>query len=100
MSHQIDFKSHGVTEKWNGHWAYTDFQWRIIEGKRRGFVNREPYSKHLSALQEIGFNVTKTVTSQDSECCESSMQHYKYGELSHEDSITMGALIQAIKPLK
>lgn len=34
ISHQIDFKSHGTSRKWNGHWSYSDFTWRVIKGKK------------------------------------------------------------------
>lgn len=30
MSHTIDFKSHGMTKSWNGHWCLSDFEWKII----------------------------------------------------------------------
>lgn len=100
MSHMIDFRSHNITKEWNGHWGYSDAQWKIIEGKRYKFLNREPYSKHLTALREIGFSVVNTLTYQVKESAASNQKHYKYGKLSQEDTITTGALIQAIKPLK
>jgi hypothetical protein len=99
MSHMIDFRSHSITKDWNGHWRYSESQWKIIEGKRYKFLNREPYSKHLTAIRETGFSIVNTITYQLEESV-SSPQHYKYGELSHGDTITMAALIQAIKPLK
>lgn len=99
MSHMIDFRGHSITKDWNGHWRYSESQWKIIEGKRYKFLNREPYSKHFKAIRESGFSIVNTITYQLEESV-SSPQHYKYGELSHGDTITMGALIQAIKPLK
>ncbi len=46
MSHQIDLSSHGNALEWNGHWAYTNFLWKMIKGKRFGFINRKPRSYH------------------------------------------------------
>jgi len=48
MSHQIDFKCHGKAEKWNGHWAYSDFVWKVIRGRRSYLLNREPHSVHIN----------------------------------------------------
>jgi hypothetical protein len=30
MSHQIDFKAHGTAKRWDGHWAYSDFIWKLL----------------------------------------------------------------------
>lgn len=57
MSHQIDFKSHGTAETWNGHWAYSDMTWRVIRGGRLYLINREPMSAHLDAMRQAGFEI-------------------------------------------
>jgi hypothetical protein len=57
MSHQIDFKSHGTSRVWNGHWAYPDPIWRLLRGGRPYLLNREPCRTHLSCLAETGFEV-------------------------------------------
>lgn len=57
MSHQIDFKSHGLSPDWNGHWVYPDPVWRLIRGKRPYLLNREPCSTHFRLLSETGFEV-------------------------------------------
>ncbi len=57
MSHQIDFKSHGTAEKWNGHWAYGDATWRIIRGGRLYLINRQPLSAHVDAMRRAGFEI-------------------------------------------
>lgn len=57
MSHQIDFKSHGTAQQWNGHWAYGDATWRIVRGGRLYMINREPLSAHIQAIQQAGFDV-------------------------------------------
>jgi len=55
MSHQIDFKSHGTSREWNGHWAYPDPVWRLIRGSRPYLINREPCGAHLEVLVKAGF---------------------------------------------
>ena len=47
MSHTIDFKCHGVSSQWNGHWTYLPFLWRVLLGRRAYFINRKPLSYHL-----------------------------------------------------
>ena len=58
MSHVIDFGAHHLSPFWNGHWAYGDFQWRFVRGRREFLLNREPLSKHIECAEEP-----------DSKCC-------------------------------
>ena len=57
MSHTIDFKCHGASNEWNGHWAYPPIIWRILIGRRRYFINRMPLSYHLHLLNHYGFSI-------------------------------------------
>lgn len=57
MSHQIDFKCHGTAAAWNGHWAYSDFVWRLMVGGRPYHINRAPLSAHVAAMEAEGFHV-------------------------------------------
>jgi hypothetical protein len=55
----------GTAPHWNGHWAFGDRTWRIVRGKRRYFLNREPLSTHLRLLDEHGFGVVATLAEED-----------------------------------
>jgi SAM-dependent methyltransferase len=57
MSHAVDFKSHGYAREWNGHWRYSDLQWKFVRGKRSWLLNREPYSTHVRLLGQEGFRI-------------------------------------------
>ena len=57
MSHQIDFKSHGLTTRWNGYRTCSDRLWEITLGRRPFMINRQPASVHLRLMQEAGFQV-------------------------------------------
>lgn len=57
MSHQIDLKSHGTADAWNGHWAYSDALWRVIRGRRLYLINRQPASVHRDAIRAAGFAI-------------------------------------------
>src|SRR5438034_6042815 len=56
-SHVIDFGAHHLSPFWNGHWAFGDFEWRLVRGRREFLLNREPLSKHLDCAQKSGFEV-------------------------------------------
>lgn len=57
MSHDIDFKSHGTSREWNGHWAYPEATWKLLRGRRPYLLNREPCGTHLGLLAAYGFDV-------------------------------------------
>jgi len=56
-SHQIDFKSHGTSEYWNGHWTCSKLLWRLIQGGRPYLINREPCSVHCDLHRGLGVEV-------------------------------------------
>lgn len=59
ISHEIDFKCHGIATRWNGHWAYPDRLWRVMRGRRAYFLNRTTCGQHLELISESGFEVTR-----------------------------------------
>ncbi len=56
-SHAIDFKSHGFTKSWNGHWTLTDWEWKFVRGGRVYAINREPFSTHLRIMNQFDFSI-------------------------------------------
>ncbi|MDA8136953.1 MAG: methyltransferase domain-containing protein [Desulfobacteraceae bacterium] len=97
ISHQIDFKSHGTADEWNGHWMYSDLMWKLMRGKRPYLINREPHSAHLAILKEQGFKLLcdKKTQSKSNYTLDDLSQRFK--SITDEDLITSGAFIQAIK---
>jgi hypothetical protein len=59
ISHAIDFKSHGYSSTWDGHWGISNWRWFLLRGNRPYMINREPLSKHLSILSQNNFNLIK-----------------------------------------
>jgi hypothetical protein len=56
-SHVIDFSAHGLSPFWNGHWAYSNREWRLARGRREVFLNREPLNNHLASAKKFGFEI-------------------------------------------
>ncbi len=57
MSHQIDFKSHQLSRRWNGYRTCSEGMWTLTVGRRPFLINRQPASVHLRLLQEAGFTL-------------------------------------------
>lgn len=58
ISHEIDFKSHGTSRQWYGHWCFGDRAWRIVRGNRPYFLNRQPLSFHLRCIKNAGLTIS------------------------------------------
>jgi SAM-dependent methyltransferase len=98
MSHSIDLKSMGSSDSWDGHWAYSDAQWKIVRGRKSYLINREPYSMHIKYLKDNGFKIVADIKS-----ISASTMHprtklaKKYRNMPEEDLAISGTFIQAIK---
>lgn len=97
MSHQVDFKSHGTADEWNGHWLYSDFLWKVIRGKRPYLINREPYSTHRQLLEKSGFKVVaeKKVTLPSN--IKRKQLASRFRGMSDKDFEISGAFFQAVR---
>lgn len=97
MSHQIDFRSHGTADEWNGHWTYSDLAWRLIRGRRPYLINRVPCSMHLGMLETSGFRVVTARRVRSKSGIRGRDLARKFRDISAEDLGTSGVLIQAVK---
>lgn len=97
ISHQIDFKSHHITEEWNSHWTYSEFLWKLIRGKHPYLLNREPLSTHINILKQIGFKIVCNKTFQMPSRITREKLAQKFKHLSDEDITTSSTFIQAKK---
>lgn len=97
MSHCIDFRSHNLSTKWNGHWSYPDVVWRMIVGKRPFLLNREPMSTHRRLL--ILNNLSIVHGEQIHSTLEPSLKlrAKRFQNLSNDDLTTMVWFVQAQK---
>ncbi len=97
MSHEIDFRCHGTARKWNGHWAHSDSLWRLIRGVWPYLLNRQPRSKHIELLQELGLEIVCDIKVEAPPGIQRKQLASRFKDLSDEDLTTSGAFIQAMK---
>jgi SAM-dependent methyltransferase len=99
QSHEIDFRCHGTTREWNGHWTLSDFAWRLIRGRRAYLLNRAAHSTHLGLLDANGFKVVgQQLHTVDSAIRRKDLAP-RFGHLTDSDLKTSSAFIQAIKQM-
>jgi len=97
MSHQTDFLSHGSAPQWNGHLAIGETAWRLIEGRRPFFVNRERLSTHLRLAERHGFDIVAVLKRHDPGGIERTRLAPRWRELSDDDLGCAHAFIVARK---
>lgn len=97
MSHQIDFTSHGLTEKWNGHWACPEALWKIVVGRRPFLINRQPSSMHVKFMEKNGFRIICHLKNHRSDGIARSELSSVWREISDDDLTCSGDFIQARK---
>jgi len=97
MSHEIDFKSVGMTVEWNGHWSCSDALWRLAAGRRRHRLNREPHSTHIALLRRMGCRVVCDERTVRPSAITRAQLAPRFRHLTDEDLTTSSALIQAVK---
>ena len=93
MSHQIDFKSHRLTDEWNGHLSYSDFTWKLIRGNRPYLLNRMLLSTHTKLLQKTGFKVISITPVRGIGGLARHQLSKRYRNIPEEDFITSSAHI-------
>lgn len=97
MSHEIDFKCHGHSVEWNGHWGYSDLIWRIIRGRRPYLINRAPCSYHVSLLKENGFEIVADIPKYDKSGIERNELARRFKSLSKYDILTQNVFLLSKK---
>jgi SAM-dependent methyltransferase len=97
-SHATGFGAVDVSPYWNGHWAYTDLEWRLVRGRREWLMNRRPLSAHMFHARRAGFEVLHL----DRECASGGLNvnalSPPFQALDAEDLHTRGAMLILQKP--
>lgn len=92
-SHVIDFRAHHLSPNWNGHWAYSDWEWRIVRGKREFLLNRFPVSMHLDSAKTAGFEILSLECNESTGGLPPLSLSPRYRQLSDSDLRTSGAVL-------
>jgi SAM-dependent methyltransferase len=100
MSHEIDFKSMGLTTEWNGHWSCSDAVWRLAAGRRRNRLNREPHSTHIALVEKMGCRIVRDERIIRPSGITRAQLAPRFHFLVDDDLTTSSALIQAVKPFQ
>ncbi len=97
-SHVIDFRAHGRSPFWNGHWAYSDWQWRLVRGKREYLLNREPLNTHLVLARKVGFELLLIERNQASNELPISVLAPRFRRIDADDAHTNAVFLILQKP--
>lgn len=97
MSHCIDFSSHGMTTSWNGHWLFSDAEWKFVNGNKKVVLNREPKSAHLKTNANNGFEILLTKDAKKQVGFSQKHFHKKYKHLTDQDAQTCVSFIVSQK---
>jgi len=97
-SHRIDCSAGYLSPHWNGHWAYSDFEWRLTRGRREFLMNREPIGVHLKTAEAAGFQVVILKRDVGEGGLPPSALCPKFQNLDAVDSTTRGANLVLRRP--
>lgn len=97
MSHQIDFKSHGLSKAWNGYRAYSTLTWKLMMGKRLFMINQAPRSVHQQLLRAAGFRVVSELEYHRDDGIQRAQLAQRWSDISDEDLSCSGLFVVARK---
>ena len=92
-SHNIDFGAHCLSPFWNGHRAYSDWEWHLVRGQREFLLNRESPSTHLACAERAGLDVLLWEPEYDSCGLNTQDLSPRFRRLDAEDSRIRGAML-------
>lgn len=95
VSHTIDFRAHGTSNSWDGHWTYPRFLWKTMRGRRPWLLNREPISSHLRLLEDNNFVLLDQQRHLSVQARARSELASGFRSLSHDDLTTKVAFLIA-----
>jgi hypothetical protein len=92
-SHVIDFTAHGLSPFWNGHWAYSDWEWKSVRGRREYLLNRQPLSGHLACARRAGLEILQVHKDYGERGLDQSALSKQFQMLDREDLRTRGVVL-------
>ena len=96
MSHAIDFRSHGLTRDWYGHWTVPDALWAVVRGRRPYLINRAGASEHARRIERAGFEIVRLDRTPAPPAPRRALAR-AFREMPEEDLATAGCFVIARK---
>ena len=96
LSHQIDLRSHGLYDQWNGHWGVPRWQWHLVRGRRAYLINRLPCSVHSRLIRKL-FEVRTELLLEDEGGIPDRDFRPPFDTLEPRDRRTAGYFVVAVK---
>ena len=97
MTHQIELACPGFNH-WNGLWAMSPLERRIIRGRRPYYKNGAPMSRYLQLAADAGFEVLMVQPVRDDSGLQRSQVATRYKTLPEEDYRTRAMYMIARRP--
>ncbi len=99
MSNEIDFGSHGLDARWDGHWSCSRAGWAVIRGRRPYLINRVPLSGHLERCQAAGLEIVAVVPRVAANILPRERLATEFRQMSDSDRETRTAWVLVRAPL-
>jgi hypothetical protein len=99
MSHTVDLSSHGFTKSWNGHWLFSEGEWKLIHGNNRILLNRAPRSTYLNLNKKYNFELLNVIDYTKASPLTNKHFSKKFKSLSPEDVKTNVIVVLSKKVL-
>ena len=93
MSHQIDYRCHGLSPRWNAHWRYGALTWELSGVRRPYDLNRLSHSQHLELQRGHGFDVLAEVAAHTEDGLQRAELAPRFRTLPAADLRTSGAYV-------
>lgn len=97
MSHTVDFRSHGLSQEWNGHWTYPNWVWKLMVGRSPYLLNRQPHSIHINLMKKLGLDIICSIVLNEDTKIKTKRLSAKFIGMSREDLTTKLSFVQAIR---
>jgi hypothetical protein len=96
--HFIALSAWHFSPYWNGHWAYSELEWRLVRGRREFTLNRKPLSGHLRIANEAGFENLAMNLMRGTDGLPLTALAPAFREMDSVDAGTRGALVVMRRP--
>lgn len=96
-AHSIDFSSLGITKTWNGHWCFSDFEWKQYCFRKTMLLNRSFFSEHKSFLEDLNFKIIDVVKYKSENTLQTTQLGQRAKNIHADDLSTSAAYMLSLK---